>query len=106
MTMVSYAVYDRDTGEVVHLHVEPAGLATPREEILQLTDPRRARSLDVVQVPSKGGPPARAVRVIDGELRPAGNDVSAGAAGGAGETTEPDVERRYEVRRTGGDPRG
>lgn len=105
MTMVSYAVYDLNTGEVVHLHVEPAGLATPREEILQLADPRRARSLDVVQVPRKGLP-ARAVRVIDGELRAAGNDVSSGAAGGAGETTEPDVERRYEVRRTGGDTRG
>ena len=52
------------------------------------------------------GLPARAVRVIDGELRAAGNDVSSGAAGGAGETTEPDVERRYEVRRTGGDTRG
>jgi hypothetical protein len=102
MTMVSYVVYDTKTGEVVHLHVEPAGLDSSREEILQLADTRRARSLDIVRVPSKGLP-AEAIRVVDGELRAAGNDVSSGAAGGAGSLTEPAAERRYEVRRPRGD---
>jgi hypothetical protein len=101
MTMASYAVYDTSTGEVVHLHVEPAGLDTSPEEILQLADPGRTRSLDVVRVPREGLP-AKAVSVVDGELRAAGNEVSAGAAGGGGGIVEPVVERRYEVRR----PRG
>jgi hypothetical protein len=100
MTMATFAVYDTGTGEVVHVHVEPAGLDTSPEEILQLADPGRARSLDVVRVPE--GPPGQAARVVDGEMRPAGDDVAAGAAGGGGGVVEPAVERRYEVRRPGG----
>jgi hypothetical protein len=96
--MALYAVYDPKTGEVVHLHTEPAGLDRSREEILQLVDPRRARSLDVIRVPREGLP-AEAIRVVDGELRAAGNDVGSGAAGGAGGIDQPAAERRYEVRR-------
>jgi hypothetical protein len=99
--MASYAVYDTSTGEVVHLHVEPAGLDTSPEEILQLVDPGRTRSLDVIRAPREGLP-AEAVSVVDGELRAAGEEVSSGGAGGGGGIIEPDVERRYEVRR----PRG
>jgi hypothetical protein len=100
MTMATFAVYDTGTGEVVHVHVEPAGLDTSPEEILQLADPGRARSLDVVRAPE--GLPGQAARVVDGEMRPAGDDVAAGAAGGGGSVVEPAVERRYEVRRPGG----
>jgi hypothetical protein len=96
--MASYAVYDTTTGEVVHLHVEPAGLDTSSEEILQLADPSRTRSLGVLPIPREGLP-ATALSVVDGKLRAAGGDVSSGAAGGGGGIVEPAVERRYEVRR-------
>jgi hypothetical protein len=102
MSMDSYAVYDPRTGEVVHLHVEPAGLDTSPEEILQLADPGRTRSLEVIRVPREG-PRANALHVVDGELRAAGEEVSHGAAGGGGGIVEPPVERRYEIRRPRGD---
>jgi hypothetical protein len=101
MTMVSYAVYDRNTGEVVHVHVEPAWLETSHEEILQLVDPRRGRTLDVVRMQSEDLE-ANALRVADGRLSPAGEEVGFGAAGGGDGTGEPAVERRYEPRRPGG----
>ena len=101
MTMVSYAVYDRNTGQVVHVPVEPAGLDTSHEEILQLVDPHRGRALDVVRMPREGLA-ATAVRVVDGQLSPAGEEVGFGAAGGGDGTVEPVAERRYELRRPGG----
>jgi hypothetical protein len=102
MTMVSYAVYDRNTGEVVHVHVEPAGLETSHEEILQLVDPRRGRALDVVRM-QREDLEANAFRVVDGQLSPADEAAGFGAAGGGDGTGEPVVERRYELRRPSGD---
>ncbi len=102
MTMISYAVYDRNTGEVVHVHVEPAGLETSHEEILQLVDPRRDRALDVVRM-QREDLEANAFRVVDGQLSPADEAAGFGAAGGGDGTGEPVVERRYELRRPSGD---
>jgi len=104
MAMISYAVYDRNTGQVVHVHVEPAGLETSHEEILQLVDPRRVRALDVVRMPREGRD-TNAIRVVDGQLSPADEDAAFGAAGISEETGEPAAERRYELRRSGGDAR-
>ena len=70
MAMVSYAVYDVDTGEVVHLHAEPAELGISSEEIIRLVDPSRTRRLNIVQAP-KEGLRSEGVRVVDGELRAA-----------------------------------
>ena len=103
MTMVSYAVYDRNTGEVVHVHVEPAGLGTSPEEVLRLVDPRGGRALGVVRM-RRQDLAANALRVVDGRLTPAGEGVGFGAAGGGDGTGEPAVERRYEPRRPSGDP--
>lgn len=100
MTMVSYAVYDRNTGQVVHVHVEPAGLETSHEEILQLVDPQRDRALEVVRMP-KEGLKGNALRVVDGQLSPADEGVGFGAAGGGDGTIEPVAEARYELRRRG-----
>ena len=58
MTTVSYAVYEVETGEVVHLHIESAALDTSPEEILAIADPGRAGNLAVVQVPAEGLPAA------------------------------------------------
>jgi hypothetical protein len=103
MAMASYAVYDRDTGEVVHVHAEPAGLATPPGEVLQLVGPGRGRALGVVRMPREGLA-ATALRVVDGELSPADEGVGFGGAGGGDGSGGPAVARRYEPRRPGGDP--
>ena len=104
MTMTSYAVYDAETGEVVHLHVEPAGLNSSPEEIMQLAGARGTRRLDVVQVPSEGVPAA--IRVVDGRLAPAEGDVGTGAAGSGDGLVEPAVPRRYEHRTRNDDDKG
>jgi hypothetical protein len=101
MTTVSYAVYEVETGEVVHLHTESAGLDTSPEEVLAIADPGRARNLAVVQVPSEGLP-AGAARVVQGELRAAEEAAGFGAAGMGGGLVEPAVERRYEPQPRGG----
>jgi hypothetical protein len=97
MTMISYAVYDADTSEVVHLHVEPAGLNSSPEEIIQLAGARGSRRLEVIQVPTEGVQ-AGAIRVVEGRVLPADKDVGAGAGGGSGGLVEPPVPRRYERR--------
>lgn len=101
MTTVSYAVYEVETGEVVHLHIESAGLDTSSEEVLAIADPGRARNLAVVRVPAEGLP-AGAARVVEGELRAVGEAAGFGAAGMAGGAMEPPVERRYEPQPHGG----
>lgn len=90
----SYAVYDRETGEVVHLHVEPAELNTAPEEILQMAGPRGARQFGVVEVPPAGAP-EDSLRVVDGRLVAAEKEAGRGATGGAG-LSEPAPPRRYE----------
>jgi hypothetical protein len=96
MKIVRYAVYDLDSGEVVHLHAEPAGLDTSPDEIIQIADPRRARRLGVLPVPIEVEPSARLV-VAEGHLQVTDKDVGMGAAAGAGDLMEPDIERRYEI---------
>jgi hypothetical protein len=99
MTMNAYAVYDVDTGEVVHLHVEPAGLDSSPEEIIQLAGARGSQRLDVVPVSAEDAA-AAGTRVVDGRLEPAGEAAGTGGAGGTDGLTEPDAPRRYE-RHTG-----
>ncbi len=101
MTTVSYAVYEVETGEVVHLHIESAGLGTSPEEVLAIADPGRARNLAVIQVPAEGLP-VGAARVVEGELRAVEEAAGFGAAGMAGGLVEPPVERRYEPQPRGG----
>jgi hypothetical protein len=94
MTMTSYAVYDAETGDVIHLHVEPAGLSSSPEEIIQLAGAGGSRRLEVIQVPH-GSATADAMRVVGGRLLPADKGAGAGAAGGDNGLAEPDVPRRY-----------
>jgi hypothetical protein len=97
MAMTSYAVFDVDTGEVLHVHVEPAGLNSSPDEIIQLAGARGTRRLDVLQVPSEGLP-KHPVKAVEGKLVPAGEGTGAGAAGAGGGLVEPEVSRRYERR--------
>lgn len=65
----TYLVHDQETGEVVHLHVEPSDLESSLEEIIHLTDRRGTQGLVVTLLPahSEGSQPAR---IVDGELTP------------------------------------
>ena len=105
MTMVSYAIYRIDTGEIVQLHVESAELESSPDEIIQMADPHGEQRLDVVRLP-KEGLPAEAVRVVSGELRATEESAGRGAAGGASMFAQPAGERRYEFRRSHHDGAG
>jgi hypothetical protein len=93
MSMVTYAVYDVETGEVVHVHVEPAGLDSSPEEIVHLADIHQSRRLHAIRLSRRDLPPGPA-RVVDGELRAVEGENWAAARSG-GEDIEPAVERQY-----------
>ena len=40
--MPAYVIFERDTGRIVHVHIEPDEMATPREGLLAMVD----RSVD------------------------------------------------------------
>jgi hypothetical protein len=94
MKTVSYVFYDADSGEIVHVHVQPVGLVASREEIMQMVGPG-VRRLEVLELPSSQLP-AHPVRIRDGELHPVEEDLA--MAGGDLEEgfAEPTGERRYE----------
>ena len=99
--MRAYAVYDTETGEVVHLHVEATGSKLSREELLEVAAVDRDRRLDVLEVPG-GRMPAGPIRVEKGELREVEGDVGSGRAGAAERFAEPEAQHRYERLRPGG----
>jgi hypothetical protein len=94
MEIVSYAVYDADSGEVVHVHVEPAYLRTSPDEVLHhagLTDDRKLSVLRVASTPSEVG-----LRVENGELHAAGEGGAAGGGASVAGFEDTDLQRRYE----------
>ena len=99
MSVVSYLVYDTESGAPVHLHVEPAGMGTTPEEILQMARPGGGDGLEVVEIPG-GQAPTRPVRVQEGRVTEVDEDLPVGGGGVAGGFTEPTGERRYERRRS------
>jgi len=96
MTMISYAVYDTDTGEVVHLHVEQARLGSSKDDIIQLAGADRRRALDVVQVPL-GMALADGFRASDGRMLAAHAGTGAADGGTVGDESpvQPALARRY-----------
>jgi hypothetical protein len=98
MQMTSYVVYDRETGEVVHVHLEPRELGSSRDEVIQHAGVGTERRVDVLELPTSRLP-TRGGRVDDGELREVDEDVGGGGGGGACGFAEPDVKREYERRR-------
>jgi hypothetical protein len=100
MKMVTYLVHDAETGEIVHVHNEPAGMGSSQEEIIELAGLAGERRLAVFELP-QGELPQRSVRVQAGELREVDEDLPQGAGGGAEASTEPASPRRYERLRPG-----
>jgi hypothetical protein len=93
MNMAAYAVYDHETGEVVHMHVEPADLDSSPEEIVSIVDVQNPQRLRAVRLPAQDLS-SGAARVVDGELR-VEEGANWGQAGVEGLEVEPDLERRY-----------
>jgi hypothetical protein len=67
MLLRRFLVYDTDTGQVVHVHVESAALGTPASEVTAMV-PAGGRRLAVVEQSGEEEWPAHPVRVEDGEL--------------------------------------
>lgn len=97
MPMISYVVYDAATGEALHLHVEPEGLDTAPEELIQLAGVSESRRLDVAPLPREGAP-AGPLRVEAGRLVSADQEMGWADSGGDERDEEPAVPRRYEKR--------
>jgi hypothetical protein len=97
MDMVSHIVFEPESGEVVHVHLEPADLKSSREEVLHHAGPQERRRVDVLRI--HGVPPAGAFRVEDGQIREL--DEGGGAGGGlAGPGfSDAGLKRQYEPRR-------
>ena len=93
MSMTMYAIYDPATGEVVHLHAEPAELDSSPEEILSIADVRNPQRLRAIRL-SAQETAAGGGRVVDGELR-AEEAPNWGQAGAERPGDEPKLERRY-----------
>jgi hypothetical protein len=97
VNMVSYLVYDTQTGAVVHVHVEPAGSGTSPEEVIEMARPGGGEGLDVVELPG-GQVPTRPLRVRGGRISEVDEDLPVAGGGVAGGFAEPAGERRYERR--------
>lgn len=67
MSTDMYAVYDEQTGTIVHLHAAPTEAGQPLEHIIAMLDPGRERSLRLLKLPPEGL--TQASRVVDGELQ-------------------------------------
>jgi hypothetical protein len=91
--LVTYAVYDVDTGEVLHIHVESADLGSTAEEIVQIADVQGARRLAALQL-AEGEVPDRPSVVVDGRLQ-ATESQNWGGADVDEKFSEPEVERQY-----------
>jgi hypothetical protein len=95
MRTITYAVYDETSGEVVHVHVEPYGLDTAPEEILQIVAPSDRAKLKVMRVPDDLIL-AGSLRAEKGELRSLPRDGATGRGGINSPLEEPSGPRRYE----------
>ena|SRR6266850_6462297 len=101
MRTVTHAIYDSSTGEVVHVHIEPIGLDTSPEEILQMVAVQDRGQLKVMRVPGDIALTG-SLRVEKGELRSSRDDASMGAGGIGTPLDEPYANRSYERLKSAG----
>jgi hypothetical protein len=94
MHLRRFWVYDPDTGQVVHVHVESAALGTPSAEVIAMV-PAGGRRLEVIEQSGAEEPPTHPVRVENGELRAA--EAGTPMAGGGVRTrfTTSHARRQY-----------
>jgi hypothetical protein len=97
MQMTAYVLYDRETGEVLHVHLEPRDLDSSAEEVIQQAGLGRERRLEILELPASRLP-MHGSRVEDGKLREVDEDVGVGGGSGSRGFAEPDVRREYQGR--------
>src|SRR4051794_34226488 len=95
----AHLIYDRETGEVVHIHLEACDLSSSTDEVIGHAGAARRESLAVHSLPAADLPRHGRASVRDGELRDADGDVAAGGGGGGGGCAEAEIQRQYERRR-------
>jgi hypothetical protein len=93
MDMTSFVVHDARTGEIVHVHVEPADLQTSPMEVLNLAGLAAREGLEVTRVEKL--PPGVRFAVHEGRLHAADSAAGFGGAGGVSDVQSPPSERRY-----------
>jgi hypothetical protein len=96
--MPTYIIFRRETGEVVHVHSEPAEFATAPEDVLVHVDPEHDREGLEVMAVEPAHLPVGVPHFVDtesGRLRPgdAGSFAGASATSGAGPPRLPRVVR-------------
>ena len=79
MSTDMYAVYDEQTGTIVHLHAVPTQAGQSPDHIIAMLDPGGERSLRLLKLPPDGL--TRASRVVDGELQEEPGGGGFGTAG-------------------------
>lgn len=69
-----YALYDEQTGEILHVHAAPQGAVQSPEEIIAILGAGHDRAVRVLKLPADGL--TRPARVVNGELQDAPEDVA------------------------------
>jgi len=93
--MRAFIVHRPDSGEVVHVHIQPCDLEVELDEILTMVEPSRESRLDVLEVPFDKLP-STGFAVREGqlvELRDAGTGAGGTNERETGERTYVDVRR-------------
>ena len=94
MRTVTYAVYDGSSGEVVHLHIEAAGMESSPEEIIHMAGKPNAGQLKVVRVPDELAA-SGSFRVEKGQVRAGKDNQQQGGGGISSPLDGPDIPRKY-----------
>lgn len=74
MSVDLYALYDEQTGAILHVHAVPQGAAQSSEEIIAMAGVGHDRAVRVLKLPADGL--TRPTRVVNGELQDAPEDVA------------------------------
>jgi hypothetical protein len=106
--MPAYLIFERETGQIMHVHIEPDEVATPREGLLAMVDPSHERESLEIAVTDLEQLRAGIAGRLDpqtGKTMPAEEDGIGFAGGWAGANSPhalpPHVRRSYQ--RAGGD---
>jgi hypothetical protein len=89
-----YVIYDSETGDVVELHVEEAGLRSEPDEVLEVAGLAGDKRYAVLEVPDRR-PPERAFRIENGAIRELDDEGSTGMGGAMPGSAEAFGARRY-----------
>jgi hypothetical protein len=91
--MRAFIVHRPDSGEVVHVHLQPCDLEVELDEILTMIEPSRASKLSVLEVPVDQLPSA-GFAVREGRLV----QLEDAGTGAGGTNARERGERTYELR--------